>query len=360
MPCDAFTATDVRFRGYVSAPWSLCIGAGIGAGIIPNWLNLTRLVVNREFRLSFSESEFHKAVVDRGWGLDAWIQSALNSHIANGGTESSFAELLSEELYGDLLDRSRAHGLDRSVRTALNIPKYLKREEAVALVEWFDKEYGSTTLVQMAKLLAVQRKARKMPASIITLNADSLLYSLMAVMQIVGVKPVNGIYSLPKDMYKRVLRSSQQHATGIPIVHVHGCLAPNPGKKAGLRRADSREKLIFDEGAYLRLAGDVANWPQVTFLSQAQSRFLVFVGHSMADPNIRKWLGWSCRTRRDESIAIGGWRGATVRALWITKRPPDAQSQSVLSKSLIHLGVRIAWVNDWSEVPAGLANVASM
>jgi hypothetical protein len=61
---------SVKFKGYLAPKsWTLCVGAGISKGIVPDWHNLAHHVVNSAYNLSLNDDEFQKIVSETGWSL---------------------------------------------------------------------------------------------------------------------------------------------------------------------------------------------------------------------------------------------------------------------------------------------------
>ena len=104
----------------------------------------------------------------------------------------------------------------------------------------------------------------------------------------------------------------------IPIFHIHGCLFPNDGVKDFQRRKNSISKLVFDESSYLKIADSTYNWAQTTFMYHAQFDQLIFVGMSMSDPNIRKWLVWTSENHNTELREARSTNITNLNHVWIT------------------------------------------
>jgi hypothetical protein len=114
------------------------------------------------------------------------------------------------------------------------------------------------------------------------------------------------------------------------------------------------KSVVFHEAAFADHAADMASWPQTTFLHHAQSTRMVFIGHSMADPNVRKWLSWSMSNEVSHSASGNRFKGASCPHLWLTVPPKSNAAQEMLSKSLFHLGVRPVFLKDYREVGRAL------
>jgi hypothetical protein len=353
---------DVRYRGNLAtSTWCLCVGAGISNGLIPTWQELTRRVVNQAFDTEYDVKQFELLVSQTRWSLDALLQGAANRLALGERRPEQFGELLEKALYEDLLAQANGLNLESSLRSALSNPRWLKREKILGLANFFESHHGNSTLVQLAKALAVAREASKEPHAIINFNADTLLFALLDMFLIREHAKRVGRWDHPSYSYQKTLRGIEGVPVGAtPIFHCHGAIAPRGDKKKEKRPRDSREHLVFTEADYLSIAGNVATWAQSLFLFHAQSSRFLILGHSLADPNIRKWLAWSFQSSMAEMEAISRAEEVTPRHIWLAKRPKDDSIRKIQEISLLHLGVRPCWLGDWTEVQEALENLLAL
>lgn len=195
------------------------------------------------------------------------------------------------------------------------------------------------------KVLLIHPDKIKLPQSIITFNADSLLSSLLILYSIKFAYDETGTFEYPKEQYKKVTKPYQKWGDKIPIFQLHGTISPFVSDAV----KDSRENLIFLESSYNQVSGSMHTWAQSTFLYLAQNNKLIFLGLSMSDPNIRKWLGWTASNitkelNRDYSSDL------QLQHLWIKTEHNDHECQTFLDSSIYHLSVKIALINSWSSI----------
>jgi hypothetical protein len=330
--------------------------------MVPTWQELTRRVLNQAFDTNYDEEGFALLVKTTRWSLDALLQGAANKLALAGKSPDAFGELLEISLYEDLLAQARDMSVDDCLRDALNNPRWLKKEKVVQLTDFFKKRHGDTTLVQLSLALAEAKEAGKAPQAVINFNADTLLSGLMDLFLIQKHAGKIGRWEHPPFSFVRTLRGIDGLPTGAtPIFHLHGAVAPSPGgKRIKAKRRDSREHLVFTEEDYLSIAGNVATWAQSLFLFYAQSSRLLIIGHSLADANIRKWLAWSLNSSIEEMAAVSAAKEFTPRHVWIARKPADAALRKIQEISLLHLGVRVCWVDDWSQVGGVINNLLAL
>lgn len=354
----SFNGLDIKHRGKFSrCTWTLCVGAGISFGLVPTWQELTRKVLNEAFGTQYDQDTFEILVSTTRWNLDALLQGAYNQ-LNLSGEHDQFENLLEKALYDELLSKLDQLKLGQPLRSALNNPRNLKKDEINRLTEFFDSQHSNSTLVQLAKKLSKAKEAEKAPEAIINFNADTLLFALLDLYLIrEHAKKINK-WEQPTYSFIKALRGIDGLPHGAtPIFHCHGAVAPLPEKT---RRRDSREHLVFTEAHYLNIAGNIATWAQSLFLFYAQNSKLIIIGHSLADSNIRKWLAWSSNSSLEEMTAISGSTEISPRHIWITLRNQDENICKIQEISLLHLGVQICWVTSWNDVGDVLENLLAL
>jgi hypothetical protein len=362
MPNQAFHADSSKLKGYLRAqPWCLCIGAGVSKGLIPDWYEVTYRILNRAFGIGMSYAEFDEIQKKTGWTLDSWIQSSLNIYLQQGKTIEDFNSLLEDILYEDLLAEAAKHGLQEPLAKMFSDPLAVKRDDVEAVYDFFVSRYSTCSSTSLAKVLLEAEQKDLLPSAIITFDADAILHTVFVLFHLRNHMLSTGGKNTPKQVFQRVYRAisisrSMGNGKKIPIYHLHGCLLPKTHK---LR--DSREKLIFPESSYQALAGSVFTWAQTTFLHYVQSHRMVFVGLSMSDPNIRKWLSWWTVSRKQDIQEVAGlsdhW---PMEHIWLSTIPKKPDHVYILENSLWHLGTRICWLNDWTQLDLAFKKLLSM
>jgi hypothetical protein len=359
MPHHSFAAIDPNYRGFIRAhEWSVCVGAGISFGIMPSWISLTKKVFAKVTGQTITDASFKQLCSESGWGLDAWLQAGLNSMIRSGRTRKEFIEIIEEELYGDLLGKAELAGLKNALLKALVDPKRIKTAEAKSLLGFMEGNFGNQTLFTLARWLRNSKRCDNPPRAVLTFNADCLLDVLLSLMATDEHIRVSGEKNFPKDEFKRVLRASDDSRHATPIFHLHGCVLPKSGR-SNLHR-ESREELVFPESGYSRISSTVFTWQQTVFLSHAQSQRLVFIGLSMSDPNLRRWLSWcTANAVNAQRHRLNNFNGEYIMGenIWLTTRPSDRAHEALFESSLLHLGIRIGWLDSWDQLPKALNNL---
>jgi hypothetical protein len=169
------------------------------------------------------------------------------------------------------------------------------------------------TLAVLARLLVSEHKrgAARRITSVITLNADDFLEQ--AVARLSGVRDD----LIESDVVRAISRSTHRFPgpSTIPIYHIHGFLPSD------LWRSDEGPKrmLVFTDLQYWSSsarASSFANRIMSTALSEGQC---VFIGVSMKDTNVLRWLALRSLDRERDQIDFGQER----LARWISQRNSD-------------------------------------
>lgn len=359
MPIQTINLAEKKYEKYLnnftSQNWTMCVGAGICKNILPDWFDLTNNLVNKCFGTNWDRNDFKIKYDEIGFSLDSWIQGCFNKLISKGKTIQDFNLLLEQELYGELLQNAEKSRLKDDLINMFESTKTIKKKKVYALCDFFENNYSSTTLMQIVEALTEADNSHKLPANIITFNADSLLFSLLTIFNIKKISLKSGKYHLPKELYKKVTRTFQHWSNCIPIFHLHGSISPHSKKFS--KNHDSRDSLIFLENSYNNVANNMYTWAQTSFLHLAQTTKMVFIGLSMSDPNIRRWLSWTNRVYLNELDIAKGFKDISLPHLWIKTRLKDIESQNFIDVSLRHMGVKVALIKNWSEVGKTLLNI---
>ena len=240
--------------------------------------------------------------------------------------------------------------------TFLNKPQ-MKRPPQKRVTDFFEKNYSETTLMQLVDVLTSDPEHYKLPDKIITFNADTLLYSLLVAYNELKYST----FKNPKaaEPYKLILKSYHSWGNKIPILHLHGSIYPElilPITKRP-KKQDGRDNLIFLESSYTKVAGSMYTWAQTNFLYCALNTKIIFLGLSMSDPNIRKWLNWINENVNADLTSYQKTDINSNKHIWLKPKPSSKETQVFLQNSLTHLGVKMGWIDNYTQVKSSLLNI---
>lgn len=297
-----------------------------------------------------------------GWSLDAWIQAAANEFVTTGRTLDSFNELIESLLYGPLLRASSKSPISRHLLQVLNNPVRAEKNRILEVCEFFENIYKDSSLLGIVRFLIAAAKEGRKPYAIITFNADTLLETLIYLFLRRDHYKGPGPHGHPLYHYKAVNRPSliahHQYKEKTSIFHCHGTIMPK--QMTPVHPKDSRDRLVFLEQEYLRIASTTAAWPETLFLFHAQTTRMLFAGLSMSDANIRRWMRASeTELSVDHDHVFVGTR-INPKHLWITRQPSDPSLARVQLVSMLHLGIRPAWIKEWTSLEEALRNMLAL
>lgn len=213
------------------------------------------------------------------------------------------------------------------------------------------------TLATLARhVIADQARDARAITRIITFNADDLLE------QEAGA-------SLSSPVVWPIARASAhpRHGRGaggrppISLYHLHGFLPRRrPGRgDATLRYADAPDTLVFTDAQYWASVASPMSFANRVMQNALFDSHCVFIGLSMTDVNLARWLGLRHgEVQGDKESELGALsapperrdaarRRALGRHVWVRKR--GGPGEELISSWLALRGVRTAELDDWGE-----------
>jgi hypothetical protein len=238
-----------------------------------------------------------------------------------------------------LTKRDAAEFQRRQSASSLILGKYLKnnlgrdfeREIRGAL---YERDAGSSELIDsIVNLSRPERDGRPLD-SIITFNFDALIEDKLTERKIKN-----------KAIFSEAIKHD---AIELPIYHVHGYL-PRKGQ------IPKGAELVFSEDAYHRQFIDPFSWSNLIQLNKLTQNTCLLAGISLTDPNMRRLLDVAWRKNPDKSLSH-----------YIVKRLPRSPGRPVLDKvsKLLEeqdanaLGLNVIWIDEYSELPVVLNEIA--
>ena len=284
-----------------------------------------------------------EALKNSGFSPDSMIQMVKNSTDLD---DLEFTMRMSNILYRKLQSKIPAEDWNDIVDIlgANNISNCsLKKWQMFS--SYRDTVLRATSAYQLASIIIEAIKQQNGPQCILSFNAEPLLFAMLNSLLVDGRKQP------PKKVFSKVISSVSNCGLGtIPYVFCHGLLpiTTNPHKFS-----TSIDKLVFLEEEYLHLANNSFSWQSTMFLNTCISQHIVFIGTSLTDPNMRRWLSWTHANRLDEMRQNGLNVKDSTQHYWIRTIPKDKNTMPWVEAAVSHLGVRIVWIDNWSQV--GLA-----
>lgn len=332
--------------------WALCIGAGSSAPMFPSWATLVRSLVERKVGAASANAVGQEL----GFSPDAVIQAARDQFAC---TDAEFASILSEELYGPLRKECKSKEWQALVRAfSAAEPKFASRSDWETLVA-VAQRYPSLTALPLARLLVGLIDDGARPAAVLSFNAEPLLFSLVLAIStlsdIDAKRAHRNQVAQRRPLSKVTSTLTVPSLARIPYFFCHGELAPPGG-----RSVRSPDKLVFSEGEYLQLAGAQFSWQGAVFTDAALFHRIVFVGVSLSDPNMRRWLS-AVHAIRSRDVQLKAGKALEItQHYWLRKRSGNSEVDRWTESCVAHLGVRVVWLGDWGEIEPALRCMLGM
>ena len=165
-----------------------------------------------------------------------------------------------------------------------------------------------------------------------------------------------------KHLIRTVERpSAEPKEKAINLYHMHGYLHFNPNERS--QEVDSAEGVVLTELDYYDFFNKPNSMFNYTFLYLLREYACLFIGLSMQDENIRRLLNYS-KLERMQALAnklgitlkeLGGRQALMEkeirRHVAILQRHANSQVNLANRQTLDALGVKVVWVDSFSEIP---------
>lgn len=172
--------------------------------------------------------------------------------------------------------------------------------------------------------------------SIITFNFDSLIEE--------NLDKNNVKY---KAIYMEGMRNTSLE---LPIYHVHGYL-PREGI------ITKNNEIVFSEESYHSQFIDPFSWSNLIQLNKLSQNTCLFLGLSVADPNLRRLL--DVANRKNPSKSLNHYIIKDIPNMGNPNDTIDNLAMFLTEQDYNELGLNVIWVNDFKEIPKILKQIAN-
>lgn len=335
-----FRVSHERFRNALAGrAVTLLLGAGVSRGRgVPTWLELTRAL--------WSAS---------GQELPGWLEEhdralAQVRHWAARRHGASFARRLTLARPHPLAEQMALELLERRFA-----PKVFVEKLRAALYPRPALVPRTDTLGVLARLLrAEQRRVARSVTRVVSFNADDLL----------EVEANRGHHPLRDPVLWPVARESSnvRHTRGahgrapIPVYHPHGFLP----RTKNLVWHEAPDTLVFTDAQYWASVASPLSFGNRVIANALHDSSCVFIGLSMFDVNLIRWLGIRYHAVRSDkksehessgrsgpAARLRSERLALERHFWV--RLPDDDPERLVSALLKERGVASVEIDGWGK-----------
>jgi hypothetical protein len=335
--------------------WALCIGAGTSIPMFPDWKLLVERLIAKDIGAKKAHELSGKLLMQ--YSPDALIQTA---HDRLGCTDEKFFEILSNELYEYF--RSQINHEQWNLFTEMLSARLgeHRRSKWISYMVLIRNNFPSLSALKIAEIISDTIGTNIAPTAIMSFNAEPVMASLInAFLRINKLTSKEAREGLGQRLDLITHSISNRKIQRIPYYFIHGLL-PVPSRVKKRRMIHSTDKLVFSESEYLHMANTSFSWQSTVFLDLASTRSVVFIGVSLSDPNMRRWLSWAHFNRVKELRTRFSYSGPSTIHYWISRKPDTADERLWIESSVEHLGVRMVWLNDWSQLGEALNSMLGL
>jgi hypothetical protein len=315
-------------RVYAKRGLVLALGAGVSlASNLPTWAQLLRRLGKRCTDTGGDDLIGELEKIGYSYPAIAGIVRSI------GLSDSEFIEVVREELYRDF--------------PFFREPVELVERELVDFVK-----RGNPTLRAVAALCAARdSNADFVPNSLIhavvNFNLDAILRQYTECRY--GVRLLRTIERA----------SATASSSKINTYYIHGFLQFEP-QKIGAADLEA-DTIVFTESEYYDFFGKPFGMFSYTLLHLLREHHCCFIGLSMIDENLRRLLHYS-RSERVRSYQAEGlhYEAACIKSLRhfaVLCHTSNGAVDQAIERSLLDLGVSVAWLNDFGELPDRLGQI---
>jgi hypothetical protein len=244
---------------------------------------------------------------------------------------------------------------EQAEQAALRRPgaaSFVTRLRSALYAELTRAKPGDTLDILTRFVRTQQSAARRCLRRVITFNADDLLEHGANR----GHPPLRApvVWPVARESSRPRMERGAGGQRPIPVYHVHGFL-PQPGTP--LMQHEAADTLVFTEAQYWSSFAEPTSFPNRVILGALHDSVCIFIGLSMTDLNIARWLGVRAnamtrdRERRASAAATRRSLRSTQAALdhhfWIRSKPTPESAEAYVTALLRRRGVRAIDLDDW-------------
>ncbi len=335
--------------------WALCIGAGSSYPIFPDWKQLVEKLILT------TNPDKAKLITDflfKNYNADSIIHAAYNIlEIDDVNFVGKLVDLLYSNIKNDCSDEDFKLICNFLYRPH---PEQHSFEQWKSFISIRESYFSKASAYNIARVISKTINTDAAPSEIISFNGEPLLLSLLNSFICENFYKTNPApdKTPPRYVDLRNRSISNYHKNRISYILNHGQFPIPCHEKSHFQ--SSVDKLVFREGEYLSLANSSFSWQSSTFLQISSSKPIVFLGVSLSDNNMRRWLTWVQDNRNKEIFSTSSENKYSTRHFWVCKKENDIEYCEWLSSIVFHLGVRIIWVDDWSHIEIKLEEMLGL
>ena len=333
--------------------WSLCVGAGISLPLFPSWNELAEGIYKKITGKDYPQSELLQ-----GFNNDSIIEAIYL--LTDKGDYANYVKLLSDALYENLKKNFNKKEWSSFCRFLFFKNPNSVNEDIWNVVEQKIDLLKGTNAFKIAEVLNELICTEREPLAVLSFNGEPILQGCLSYLI---HKAKCGKKGHIEKQYLEFFTSSisQKNKNRLPFYYCHGLLPVFIDDKVVNSKVYNQEKLVFLESEYMNQMNTTFSWSSASFSNVIRNSRVIFVGVSLTDPNMRRWLSWIHKERVEDIEAFNRNNHMSTETprvstnhVWINKKPKSDQEKALIEAVVANLGVRLLWIDDWNQVPLAL------
>lgn len=339
--------------------WSLCVGAGISLPVFPSWDELVKDVYEKNTGDSYPKIGEHLK-----FNNDSVIEAIYLLSKKTNYTE--YIQQLSDVLYARLKSNFSEKEWEAFCHFLFyKNPMSVNDEEWNVVVEKM-KLLENTNAFKLAEVLSGVICTNKEPMAILSFNGESILQGCLNYFIYKSKERKNGVIG---KQYLEYFTSSisEKNKKRLPFYYCHGLMPVFINGKVVNSKICSQEKLVFLESEYMNQMNTTFSWNSASFCNIVRNSRVIFVGVSLTDPNMRRWLSWIHKERVHDIETFNQYARphtekcpVSTNHIWINVKPENIQEKELVEALVANLGVRLLWIDNWDQTPIALEKLLGM
>jgi hypothetical protein len=322
------------------------VGAGVSLSLgLPSWAELIRAlsVTMMSRRVETAVDTLKQLADEQKWELLSRIQTQVEERTDSEKPILMMARAVKDEL-GDRLPAALARTLYRSVRRLLRArwqEQQARKQKKLPAEMAGHRGRALPTSDLVDAIVALARAERDVQGvqAIVNYNFDDLLDEKLREQHVKCRTVLSGRDSVPPGT--------------LPCYHVHGLISSRDA--AAMLPIKAQGNFVFSEDEYHAEYSDPYRWSNMTQMSLLGRYTGLFVGLSLEDPNIRRLIDVTHRQYPENlNYAILPRKEALVDQRDNNDAVMKNLFEAVESNSFNKIGVRVIWVDSFTEVPSSI------
>lgn len=331
--------------------WSLCVGAGISQPLFPSWMELIQEIYKNKIG---NEKLIEKILSE--YNLDSILQSI---YTLSDECYDDFLKELSDCLYARIKSFFKENEWSVFCKLLFDTNSSHLNKEDWILIEKKINQLPKTTAFELAEIISSTITTDLEPYSVLTFNAEPYLQACTNYF-LHKTKKFDNQSGIKKYLDFITSSIGQTNKKRLSFYYCHGLMPAYMKNKQVNSKISFSDKLIFLEDEYINQTNISFSWQASSFCEAIKNSTVVFIGVSLTDPNMRRWLSWIHQAKLNDIKHYNENANLSTSHYWINKLPNNAAEKEMLEAIVANLGIRIIWIKEWTEVSLAMKKLLNI